>query len=610
MPGSDINAYQGNAGLGQGTTGGPGPIGVYDYKNTNDALDKFMLYQFYENRDKWARANLEKDQAAEQAANDLTFKLGDFLAPDNEAVLGKISEFNTFYGENPNAVKLQTDATGKIINGVEHSKWLTTRSEIDGMIAQANGRREKMNRLDAQIAGFTDPAKRKKAEAYREAMMATPIGTEINLYQDTIPWNPKDVETFDLTYDHAALLPNYVKSAAGALTDVQRSLANFQMQLHLPEKEDMRNMVTGMQDSWNKIIEKVKAEHPDVTNEADFENLVSKENGGDAVVEAYKNHNNFVGIVNDPAIQAYTHQDDLSGITLADGIDEKEMGLMIIANKLTRKEVTDYKYTGDRNTAHNAELDYAAQIRGLNEKAREFNNELDQHKEETGTKNPEALASSKTAVVMDLLTTPLRKDAPKNRLGMYNVPVTQALRNMFTLPLEGGELTIKQPTDGTDISGGFTEKKYSNYAINGIGVSPDPSGNLNNTTVTVEYASPDGKALGKDSKGKDIFNKRVTYTAQGAWAQGDYLYGAEGQLPSKIGSNSAMYLKKQYGQSTPNFDEILKNYKTSDEFNADADSYSVKGKSYTRATVLQAYNKNKLQGETLEQYIQRLNSVK
>lgn len=551
MPGTDINAYQGNPNLGQGTAGSAYVAGVYEPKYTNDALDKLTLYHFYEKRDQWARDNILKDAEAAQVAKDLTFKLGDFLPKDNTSILEKIGEFNKFYIDHPDAVKLITDKTGRIVNGEEHTAWLNMRSEIDSMIERANGRRSQADKVLAQVGGFTDPTKRKNGEDYYNRMLNSPITDDIMLFPDVTVWNPKSMTLTPIEYSTSQTLPNYITSTKYKLADVNAGLDNFLIQLNVPANEDMRGTVNGFMTQYNGIINKVKAEHPDVTDERQFRDLVAAEKGGDAIVSLYDNMNGYLDHYNSEGVQAYTKRPTVQPIKLTDNVDEREMGLLMLTNNLINTQETEQKYTGAQLEKYGIDMRYKesmAEIAAANQRNKD---QIEAQKEVAGLKNGVALASDKANLFMDILNTPLKGNAQQDKYG-FVIPVDQMMENIFHKELPQ-PVVVSVPNDPNELekgASGYTKKTYDSYQVSSIRLSPAADGDPDKSTITVFYRDP--------QTGKVRSDLTQTYSPQRFWNLANNLYGfADADKVSKASSD---YLKKEFGLEQPDFQTMANKF--------------------------------------------------
>jgi len=554
---AEINAYVGNANLGIGTSGGQGIFTPVDLRNTNDAADKLMSYQFYQNRDNWVRSNMIKDQNAAQAAKDLDFKLGDMLPKDREFILGKIGELNKMFTSDPNVVQLLTDNDGKIINGDEHAKYLDLKNSIDTYIGRANYRKSQSNAVAAQVGRFTDPTKRKTGEQYFNDENNTDIDHDILLYPDVAVWNPKDIQAPDIAFDKLTELPNYLKNTTFKLTDVDQALNSFLIDLDNPSNETMINSVNSYLDTYNSIIDKVQKENPDVKDPVQFRELLKRDAGGDVIVQLYDGMSKYLDFYNDPSVQAYTQKPTVEKVDLTDKIDKRELGLLFLASKAAVNQGVKTTTTGFDLQRLNINRDYEAQMAGIAQRQKEADQDYDIKLRTLDQKDDPSVANDKLNLWMDVMNTPLKNTAQADKYG-YKIPVDRQLEEVFKkkLPNPG-----KRKTGSAYDPTGEVTVDVTDYAISDIRLTPDPSDptDMNKATITVWYRDPmDTQDAIDKQRGRVAKQVTQTFSAQRFWAQANNLYGEKNA--EKVSRSSAKFLKDQFKLLQPDFQKMANAY--------------------------------------------------
>lgn len=338
---SDINAYQGNPDLGYGTSGpGGGLYGTYDGNLTLNAWDKFAVYNYSRNRDLWVEANKKKDELAAEAGRLLPFKYGDMMDSDKDQINKAIQDYTSSFTKNPNAVRLEFDSQGKIINAPEHSDLLNKRDQINQMITRANVRKTQVTALESQIAQITDPKKREKALEWMKTEQAKPIGEDILLFPDYQLFNPTDYFkkiTPSINFDELQRNPNDIVKTKTTTTNFSRGLSTFNLDYTM-NNNGVRKEFDDTLGSFNDIIEQSRGEDGKVDM-----NKLARHPQGQSIIDMMNASNKFLDFYNTKVDQKVIPLERIDKIDLNDGLTISELGKLFISSQIgfeTDKSIT------------------------------------------------------------------------------------------------------------------------------------------------------------------------------------------------------------------------------------------------------------------------------
>src|SRR5436190_5648778 len=269
MAGENINTYQGDPGLAQGTAGGQGAYGIPELKNIGDAVDKLMYYNFLEAKDKWARRNLLADEDAKIAAEMSQYDIADWLIPeDSKAAFGSINDYNATYKLDPTAVRLVTDKNGKVINGENYLRLQAARNKVLYTTARANARTSKLTAMRQQLEAVpANSPQRKIMEDYINKEMAKPIDQDLVSPPEFSYFDGKSVVGDTLANTIAVTDADVIREKKYWYPNVPGGVAKENVNMLSPnawaEEEYFNKHFTGMQDQIKALTDAKSYTHDD-----------------------------------------------------------------------------------------------------------------------------------------------------------------------------------------------------------------------------------------------------------------------------------------------------------------------------------------------------------
>lgn len=283
---SELLQYQGNPAL-AGGTGTGGVFGVADFGRTLDAVDRLTAASNAFNRDIWYNNNLQMQQQALDAANNLKVTYGDLIPEDRGVIDKAVKEMYDFYRNNPNAVSYRVDPKDPTKNNAaEYNQFLQRRQNLDHYIVRGNLRAEQLGKIDAVRKTITDPAKL--------ADFDNQIGLERQKPIDQNLLIPPDLAKFDYLkyidaasangqqeYDFLQNMPDYALAVTNNLFDPIKARAAVMSDIYsgTPLGQDVSRTLANQMTMINGILDQYRVPDGKGGTKLDMARLMADPNG-------------------------------------------------------------------------------------------------------------------------------------------------------------------------------------------------------------------------------------------------------------------------------------------------------------------------------------------
>lgn len=567
-------SYLGNPNLAQGSSTGGQSYGVYEFKQTADALDKMMSYRFYENRDKWAQANLWAQQQAEQDAAQMKFDLGDMLTGDQKVILDKIGQYNAMYAQDPTVTNLQTDRNGKVTNGEQYAKFQNAGNEIRSLIKRGNYRKSQYNTLVNQVSKMTDPTKHDRGVEFAKKAANTAITDDIFLYPDLDVFDLTTIKPEDAKFDRTIELPNYLKDVNFTMSDVVGSTSKYMVKYNTAGQELYRDTLNGTTQTYNEtLVKTIKGMQEGFTND-DLLSALDKSPEGKVVADMWRATNNYAQAYNEQT-PYMLNKEKMTVPDLKDGITPYEMTQMILSMNAKLSSDAKTQYTGETAKREQFDLTLAENKRraDLEHKDRQARLNLDRDKlNQEGRQfaqlhpdQQQVLANEKLNTFANFVLAGNDPNAKVNTDGSISIDLNQTVKNAFgptkkdyfkqgtevKLPGKGGaEKTIKMTDDVPE------------YEVVGAHVKPSANPQLrgnpdaNQTTIYIRR-----NKLGTEGIEQGKIEELGTFSNREIW---DKLNNADGPQNSKAYKDASNVLLNKYRKPYPDAQMLRDFYNNQD----------------------------------------------
>lgn len=510
---SELLSYEGNAGLAAGSGNGA-TLGVGEFKNTLDAVDKFTAFTMQVNRDMWVESNLEMQKTANEAAKSLAVEYGDLNPEDRDVVDKNVSEMYAFYQKNPNAVRYIVDPNDPTKNNSkQYNEFLQLKQKLDRNIVRGNIRAQQLAQIGTTRSTITDPEKLKQFDALIQKERVKPIDENLLIPPDIAPFNPsayyeKKSANGEASYEFLQRFPNDIltvtknlfdpiKAFNAVATDIygntpvsnelKKSLALQRIGIDQVMRRNVRKDVDGNDILDMKSLEADPEAQPFLTQIKTFNEHVNTLNNTDWVEGGRPTGKKIINLMgyNEPIPKI-----DIANIT------DKDLVMMAMTYKAYMKTGVKATPTGYAIKMSEQYLTAKAQKDALQWNKDKFWNEINQ-----GKAKEDAIAQEKILSYYNLVNRPEFTNATDEKFGTevstgkkvslgYEVAVTPQLSKIFSIKKDKTKTTTK----ATDGSGAYTNQGFTSTTDESslkipakIYVMPDKSGNANRNTVNVQY---------------------------------------------------------------------------------------------------------------------------
>lgn len=552
----ELNSYKGDANLAAGTAGNGGVLGAGELKW--DAVDRFSQLSYQTGRDKWVQKNLDMQQAAKAAADAINVQLGDMIAPDREAVNGKLEEYFRFYKDHPDAVRLKTNPDGTT-NAEQVAQMGQLHTELLFSIGRANQRALQYKVLQDDKAKVQDPRKQQQYGEWETQMLATPLGDNIvlmpqlNVYDASKAINDAaSLASRKYGRTKVGLNDNFDREVTVVDPDVASSqLLTMYYNPQTPDAQDFKSFVDDSRENFNAIVNAKDAagnfKYKDAQGNLDLSKLKG-DSAGRTLLELVDGYNDYLHTLNDYDVsdqagksKMKVHQfigkpkyESTIDLSKTSEIGADDFIKMSLVHKLQLQSDEKVSHTGSGDQRRGQDLDY---------KAAAERNKLQWNMFEAGKgkpDDPESLGEAKARLYVDVIgsdengqgsnNVAFKDDQGKQRSGT-SVSITPQLQEALTVPLDQEKKTVSKTRTGNQYSNNQTESE---------------------TTTTSKVKAPTGVYVQPNKANRDASLVFVTYddgstvrmNGNGFFNQLDGLYGKAGKTKLEVSEGARKFNDK------------------------------------------------------------------
>jgi hypothetical protein len=575
----ELNSYQGNAALAGGTAGVPSQLGVYDFKQTSDAVDRFSQMHVQMNRDMWHQRNLEIQRTAEKAAQDLSFKYGDLIPEDQNEIDGAVKDLYDFYYQKPNAVRYQIDPKTGDSNAEDYKQFLALKQKVDHYIVRGNARAAQLKAVQADMSQTTDPATLQRYQQFITGERQKPITENILTMPPLTQFSgSKFIEALSTEatnqFGFVQYLGNDNQQVEMKIFNPEAAASKAMSVFMNPtgENAEAAAFIRSQTGVFNQLVNTLKEAAPrnedgSIKQDA-FNQYVGSVPEGRVLMDLQNRYNQYIGQLNSQYVVENGQKtdrklrermgitQDLRPINIADGITEDEFVKLSLVGKAKLDVKATNQHTGQasEDARWRADDRYRWTVYG-DEKDKEIMMGAEKNTIYTALTNAHLNGLGQKAVINRTEKLPDGSTRQTTTDLGYEVGLDQALINAFSKPGDKNQVTQRTPNateqaannllgGGSGSTNNYTQVQSTRSYVRPqrLFVIPDKGGDPNKSQIHVRY---------EDGSTADL-NTTQLYSSL------NYIYGDDDKTVQETSKQSYMHLTKRLGLSVPDAGRMVR----------------------------------------------------